>query len=629
MSSHIWSCHTLALKLWCAICIIFSTNASSVEDEVYPHDWYVRVDLEDLGSLQGIRTRWVDFFGGIPYAAPPVGKRRWAPPEEPKPWTPHLLDASHFGPDCHQVPDPVMNPRSDTEGMSEDCLYLNVYTPIGASSDTGKLPVMVWFHGGAFQQGAAKRPEYDGRRLAQENNVVVVTANYRLGALGFLVISELGLLGNYGLMDQRAVLYWVKRHIPSFGGDLDSITLFGESAGAVMIGNHLLMENPGLFHRAILQSNPLGYQFRSPTVADFLGDALRRAVDCRDLACLREEPISEIIRAQSSLMGIPRSVGDFFAWGPTLTGDRNMPFDRNQDESDFLQAVRARMEASATKFPVNVTQPFGNLDRIPDEIPIIVGTNKHEGEMFVHSAFPITMSKAVYWMFVGALFKDSASRVLKHYRSYVRELEQEAALISEKQVKEELYRQYFEEFPNEQFDELEQHLSNSTAAETDNAKQVVSADTVEKLLKTFSSGGASTPSNTSRFSKWIPRFKSLFPPEDIEVAERKRHQRQQINEERRRQKSLKEAGKVTVDYRPVMSRIINDYLFRCSSWHFAHELSRNRVGRNQTNNVYVFRFSQPTHVPGYKECWGKVRWQRNTTGTLNSSNKPAAVVPYS
>jgi carboxylesterase 2 len=115
--------------------------------------------------------------------------------------------------------------------MSEDCLYLNIYTPAGAAQSKSQLPVMVWFHGGAFQQGAAKRPEYDGRRLAQAEMVVVVTVNYRLGALGFLVSSELGLLGNYGLMDQRAALYWIQKHIASFGGNPNSITLFGESAG--------------------------------------------------------------------------------------------------------------------------------------------------------------------------------------------------------------------------------------------------------------------------------------------------------------------------------------------------------------------------------------------------------------
>ena len=133
------------------------------------------------------------------------------------------------------------------------------------------LPVMLWFHGGAFQQGGSNRPEYDGRHLA-ETGLVVVTINYRLGALGFLVSSRDGLFGNFGLMDQRASMDWVHENIRAFGGDPDNVTLFGESAGAVMIGLHLMMEGAGtLFHKAIMQSNPLGYTFRSVVVADFIG----------------------------------------------------------------------------------------------------------------------------------------------------------------------------------------------------------------------------------------------------------------------------------------------------------------------------------------------------------------------
>ena len=266
----------------------------------------------------------IDFFGGIPYAAPPVGSLRWSPPEPVTPWSPSQLDATQFGPDCWQLVDPIINPGTDPSQMSEDCLYLNIYTPAGASSavpsssssasqssssssshhsnhnhnnnnnnNSHLKPVMVWLHGGAFQQGGARRPEYDGRQLA-DRGTIVVTINYRLGALGFLVSSSDGLFGNYGLMDQRAALHWVKENIIHFGGDPDNVTLFGESAGAVMTVLHLMMEHrnlpdgsarPGngpkrrrskrLFHKAIIQSNPLGLQFRSVVVADFIGEALK------------------------------------------------------------------------------------------------------------------------------------------------------------------------------------------------------------------------------------------------------------------------------------------------------------------------------------------------------------------
>ena len=211
---------------------IHSNAGDATNDEAQHQHQHqrVRVNLGSLGVVQGVRKFGIDFFGGIPFAAPPVGNLRWAPPEDPPSWKPHLLDASQFGPDCHQIVDPVANPLAHPEQMSEDCLYLNIFTPAGASTRARKhfkkssttstnnnlLPVMIWFHGGAFQQGSGNRPEYDGQRLAQEEMVVVVTVNYRLGSLGFMVSSELGLLGNYGLMDQRAAMYWVQKHIATF-----------------------------------------------------------------------------------------------------------------------------------------------------------------------------------------------------------------------------------------------------------------------------------------------------------------------------------------------------------------------------------------------------------------------------
>ena len=438
-------------------------------------------------------------------------------------------------------------------------------------------------------------------------------------------------------MDQRAALHFVKRHIETFGGDPDSITLFGESAGAVCIGLHLQMENDGLFHKAILQSNPMGYQFRSVVVADFLGDALRRTVDCRDLECMRTEAVEEIMRAQSSLMGIPRSVGDFFAWGPTLTtmtgvttkqrstGTTNSVLSnslqrrREWEQRRSLFAVdrysnsRSRVNyrrESKTKFTINVTQPLQNLHLVPDNIPIIIGTNKHEGEMFVHGAFPLTMSKAVYWMFVGALFKDSAPRVLKHYRPYVAQLEAEAVALSEKQVAEEENKQYFVENQQELEEEYRALLKTTTIEGnfSNTNKTVYKAETEEEEKEAID-------------EEQIRWWKNVFAPSDPAEAESRKQQRIANTKQRLKERALKEAAKVSVDYRPVMSRIINDYLFRCPSWHYAHLLSLQRVNKNiyqynreqkrknggqdNRNNVYVYRFSQPTHVPGFKECWGK------------------------
>ena len=640
-----------------------------------PPSRHVVVHLPDLGRVQGKRQSGVDFFGGLPYAAPPVGPLRWAPPEPPQPWAPAKLDATHFGPDCWQLVDPLMNPVANEGQMSEDCLYLNIFAPAGqahmhghyhhhsnaqqqqqqqqqqrqqqsssSSSGTGLLPVLVWLHGGAFQQGGARRPEYDGRRLA-DRGTIVVTLNYRLGALGFLVSSQDGLFGNFGLMDQRAALHWIQDNIAFFGGDPNNVVLFAESAGAVMAVNHLMMEGAGkLFHKTVIQSNPLGLQFRSVVVADFIGEALKQAIDCRDLACLRAERVEEIMRAQSSLMGVPRSVGDFFTWGPTLTNAMKLTFggdgrgNKRSGTSRFsplsrehvmfrdLDSRKWQSDRSMPWAAINVTQPLKDFHLIPDNIPIIIGTNQHEGEMFVHGAFPITMSKAVYWMFVGALFRDSASRVLKHYRGYVDQLEKEAEELARKQVEEEENRQYYLEH-REQLENEYQLLveMNSSRVRTD----------VEEMLETWNRGG-STESNETHHMKWYQHVWPFRPKEKMEEEEELRR-RQEIAEKielrrqenarraelrkeaameksrlreiqrkaRAKKRALKEAAKVVVDYRPVMSRIIDDYLFRCPAWHLAQSLSRARIERDQANNVYVYLFRHSTHIPGYKECWGK------------------------
>jgi carboxylesterase type B len=570
----------------------------------------VIVNLPDLGRIQGKRQSGVDFFGGIPYAAPPVGNKRWAAPEPPAPWAPAKLDATHFGADCWQLVDPLMNPAADAAQMSEDCLFLNVFTPAGHASRNSLLPVMVWLHGGAFQQGAGRRPEYNGRRLA-ERGTIVVTINYRLGALGFLVSSSDGIFGNFGLMDQRAALQWVKDNIRSFGGDPNNVMLFGESAGAVFTVLHLMMDGAGkLFHKAVIQSNPLGLQFRSVVVADFIGEALKHSVDCRDLACLRAERVEEIMRAQSTLMGIPRSVGDFFTWGPTMTqelkftvGGRGLHgssslLSREHVMFRDLDSWKWQSNRDSSWAAVNVTQPLKNLNLIPDDIPVIIGANKHEGEMFVHGAFPISMSKPIYWMFVGALFRDSASRVLKHYRGYVDELENEAKASARLRVEEEKNKQYYLEHRFELDEEYERLLElNATRA------SITKKTNFEALVDAWR-GGATQGNNTGKTSwhhKLIPFRRSQSSEESLE--------RSRLRQERRilkaKENALKEAAKIVVDYRPVMSRIMDDYLFRCPAWHFAHSLSRNRYNRGQKNNVYVYQFSHSTHIPGYKECWGK------------------------
>ena len=204
--------------------------------------------VEGTAAASGIRA-----FKGIPYAAPPVGALRWKAPQPAAAWT-GVRKADAFGARCPQVK--VWDDMVFRDEMSEDCLYLNVWTP----ADAKKLPVMVWIHGGGFVAGSASEPRQDGERLAGKG-VVVVSLNYRLGVFGFLAHPELTkesprhASGNYGMLDQVAALQWVKANIAAFGGDPGNVTIFGESAGSFAVS--ALMASPaakGLFHRAIGES---------------------------------------------------------------------------------------------------------------------------------------------------------------------------------------------------------------------------------------------------------------------------------------------------------------------------------------------------------------------------------------
>lgn len=215
------------------------------------------------GPIRGVVEDGVRAYLGIPYAAPPVGELRWKPPQEVASWE-DVRSCAAFGPSCPQ-PDEKLGTT-----YSEDCLSLNVWAPAAKPGD--RLPVMVWIHGGAFNFGSGSLPEYNGRNLARKG-VVVVTSNYRLGPLGFLVHpllskeSSHAVSGNYGLLDQVAALRWVRRNIAAFGGDPDRVTLFGQSAGSRSVSLQMISPlSAGLFHGAIAQSGGpiIGSQFLLP-----------------------------------------------------------------------------------------------------------------------------------------------------------------------------------------------------------------------------------------------------------------------------------------------------------------------------------------------------------------------------
>ena len=210
------------------------------------------------GKVEGEEQSGLSVFKGIPFAAPPIGAQRWLPPGKPAAWS-GIRDARSFGgvaPQNNMMLSALAAMVID-DPQSEDCLYLNVWTP---AADAKKRPVMVWIHGGAFEIGAGSQGIYDGSTLARRGDVVVVGINYRLGPLGFLRLADLSngkipATGNEGILDQIAALQWVRDNIAEFGGDPANVTIFGESAGGMSVGT-LLAAPPakGLFHKAIPQS---------------------------------------------------------------------------------------------------------------------------------------------------------------------------------------------------------------------------------------------------------------------------------------------------------------------------------------------------------------------------------------
>ncbi|MEX2205592.1 MAG: carboxylesterase family protein [Myxococcota bacterium] len=266
-------------------------------------------------------------FRGIPFAEPPIDALRFRAPQQVRPWT-GVREARGFGASAPQAGVENWLVRrfigSASVSQSEDCLYLNVWTP---ALDGGRRPVMVFIHGGAFLMGSGSTLLYDGSRLASRGDVVVVTLNYRLGALGSLDLR--GTLGadsvpaNLGLRDQLAALHWVRANIEAFGGDPEAVTLFGESAGAMSIGT--LLGTPvarGLFRRAILQSGA-AHNVSSPEQAGRVAELFLKLLGPHgeSLARLREAPLRELLRAQrEATFQLALPLGGL-AFQPCIDGD--------------------------------------------------------------------------------------------------------------------------------------------------------------------------------------------------------------------------------------------------------------------------------------------------------------------
>ena len=308
------------------------------------------------GRIEGVEAEGVRSWRGVPFARPPVGPWRWRAPRPPEPWA-GVRDAQRFGPVAPQNSSPTLAlPGLGMGEASEDCLTLNVTAP--ATHGQGR-PVMVWLHGGGFTFGASSQPIYDASALARSGEVVVVTANYRLGVLGWLGLPSLaeedGSAGNLGLRDQIAALEWVREHAERFGGDPGNVTLFGESAGAMSVG--ALLGAPrarGLFRRAILQSGA-AHNVTTLETAERVAEALVKelGVDPRDARRLREVPLPALLEAQQG--ALRRSFGE----------QRGLPFQPVVDGVVLPEPPLAAVAAGAAA-----------------GVSLLVGTNLDEWRVF-------------------------------------------------------------------------------------------------------------------------------------------------------------------------------------------------------------------------------------------------------
>lgn len=389
-----------------------------------------QIDLSS-GSIEGVDEDGITVFKGIPFAAPPVREKRWTEPVDPAPWE-GVLETKEFGPACMQLPVfGDMNFRSD--GNSEDCLYLNIWTPAKSSDD--KLPVLLYYYGGGFRAGDGSEPRYDGTSMARNHNMISITTNYRLGAFGFFAHPELteespnNSSGNYGLLDQAKALEWVYKNIEKFGGDPENITIAGESAGSISVS--ALMVSPlsrDLIAGAIGESGSiLGALPPVPLEeGERNGEQFAEIIGAGSLEELRSIPSDSLLNVAGQ-QGIPRfapTVDTYYFPKPPIAifeageqADVPLFVGWNSQEMNY-RFIMGQAEPTEANYAERVRQLYGeNADRILELYP---GRNVEE---VLQSATDLAGDRFIAfstWKWAYLHNQTSTSPVYRYYYTHPR-----------------------------------------------------------------------------------------------------------------------------------------------------------------------------------------------------------------